>query len=120
MNPKIIVLGNEFIDEDSLARKICDKILDFEIIKVRDSFELMEELWKNEKKIILDVVENLKEPREITLDELNTGKIISAHDFDAGFVFRLFGEQVKIIGIPQTGDENLILEKVKIILSGYE
>jgi Ni,Fe-hydrogenase maturation factor len=118
---KILCLGNEFIVEDSLAKKIArelEKELDgFEFININDSFQLIEYL--KEEIIILDVVEGLKEVKVIKIDDLESGSIMNAHDFDAGFFLKLIGdnEKVKIIGIPMVAkNEKEIIGKVKEML----
>ncbi len=108
---KIIVLGNEFIEEDSLAKKIFS---DREkVIFVNDSFQLMEEVKGEDEIVIIDVVSNLKEMKVIGIDDLASGSILSAHDFDAGMVLKLLKPDVKIIGIPIGMDEKEAREKVK-------
>ena len=115
---KILTLGNEFISQDSLAKKIGEKLKkDFEIINIKDSFQLMTELNKAQDCIILDVVKDLFEARVIKVEELKNDSIISAHDFDAGIVIKLIGKDVKIIGIPMSGDEEEIEKGVKSLLN---
>ena len=110
---KILCLGNEFLEIDSFAKKVGELLSsDFEVINVKDSFQLMGFL--NEKKdfVIVDVVQHLDSVKEISLDDLRTDSILSAHDFDAGYVLKLIGSDVKIIGIPVAGDIDKIGEEV--------
>jgi Ni,Fe-hydrogenase maturation factor len=112
MISKIICLGNEFILGDSLAKRVGELLNDFEVVNVRDSFQLMTLLKETEDPVVLDVVQRLKEPRLIRVDELRNDSILSAHDFDAGYAIKLVGKDVKIIGIPTQGDVLAVKEKV--------
>jgi len=107
---KILCLGNEFIEEDSFAKEIGKKLIKkgFNVVDIKDSFQLMEELKKDEESFILDIVQNLQDVRLIDIADLERNKIMTAHDFDAGFVLKLIGEDkdIKIIGIPMKGEEN--------------
>lgn len=129
---KILCLGNEFIKEDSLAKKIASQLskeLDegkFEFININDSFQLMEhikDMGEDEKIILLDVVWNLKEPAILSIQDLKPESITNAHDFDAGFFLQLLAgenenlkKRIKIIGIPMEGSEEEIKEGVKRVL----
>lgn len=120
MNNKIICLGNEFIEEDSLAKKIGFELNleGYEIINIKDSFQLMDLLSQEDCNfVILDVVKDLKEVRKLEIDEISNNQIITAHDFDAGFVLKLFKNlKVRIIGIPPAGDMNCVKNSVKALL----
>ncbi|MDH3353129.1 MAG: hypothetical protein OEL87_01660 [Nanoarchaeota archaeon] len=107
---KIVCLGNEFVEEDSFAKKIGEMLKDgFPIVNIKDSFELMEIVSSGEPFIILDVVQGLDEVKKLRVEDLRGDAIVSAHDFDAVYVLKLMGEGVRIIGIPMSGD----LEKVR-------
>jgi len=119
MKTKILCLGNEFIKEDSFAKKIGEELAKegFEVINVNDSFQLMGLLKENNDVIILDVILGLSEVRNIGIHELANNKIMTAHDFDASFVLKLFeGKDIKIIGVPMNGELNEIKEIIKKIL----
>jgi len=119
---KILSLGNEFLKEDSLAKEVGKELIkeNYNILNIKDSFQLMQELNSSDSIIILDVVEKLNEVKILLLEELKHNKIISAHDFDAGFVLKLFKDKkIKIIGIPMTGSIKKIKESVKNILNDY-
>ena len=120
MDFKIFCLGNEFIKEDSLAKKVGEELGDkFDVFMIKDSFQLMEGLSgkfakEGEEIIVLDVVENLNNVRLLDVEDLRVDSILSAHDFDAGFVLKLLrGRNIKIIGIPQSGDFYEIVRQVK-------
>ena len=120
---KILCLGNEFIKRDSLAKKIGWKLKeqgDFEIININDSFQLMDILKPkskgNEDFIILDVVKGLMAVIELKVDDLRQDSILTAHDFDAGYVLKLLKKEIKIIGIPMYGDEDKVLREVRWLL----
>lgn len=127
---RIVCLGNEFIEGDSLAKKVGEELVKegFDVLNIKDSFELMGILASqgeavsdgrkaDDEIIILDVVEGLDEVREIGVEDLRVDSIVSAHDFDAGFVLRLLGERVGIIGMPRDGDAGGVLEKVLKIIT---
>lgn len=116
---KLIVLGNEFVKRDSLAKEIADSIRELDFVHVKDSFELMEIVKEKERFIVLDVVEGLNEVKELTIDDLEVGGIVSAHDFDASFVFKLLKPDLKIIGIPMRGNLEKIMMDVRVFLSKF-
>lgn len=116
MKVKILCLGNEFIEEDSFAKKISSELKkdNHDIIDIKDSFQLMEELNKTNDFIILDVVENIKDVQILSISDLKNIKIMTTHDFDAGFILKLFeGKNIKIIGLPIKEDVDIIREKIK-------
>jgi Ni,Fe-hydrogenase maturation factor len=110
----ILVLGNEFIEEDSLAKKVAKGIDGVKF--VNDSFALMEELRDEKDVVIIDVVSNIKEVSLIGIEDLASGSILSAHDFDAGMVLKLLRPDVKIIGIPMRMNEEEAREKVRVMV----
>ena len=125
---KIVCLGNEFVAGDSLAKEVGELLMKegFGVVNVKDSFELMAILSdestsghdSGEPKdfVILDVVRGLDCVKEIEVKDLRVDSILSAHDFDAGFVLGLLGEGVRIVGIPMEGDVLLVKnEVVKLI-----
>jgi len=111
---KILCLGNEFIKEDSLAKKIASELNEFDFINIKDSFQLIEYFNKHnqEEIIILDVVEDILNVRELSIEDLKLNSILSAHDFDASFFIQLLEPKIRIIGIPQEGDIEIIKENV--------
>lgn len=112
---KVYCFGNEFIKQDSLAKKLADeiKIKGVEFVKA-DSLEGI-----GGDIVILDVVKGIKDV--ILLDDIEKIKEfhpISAHDFDIGTELKLrkaIGDigKVIIIGIPMKGNIAEIKEKVK-------
>lgn len=122
MAAKVLLLGNEFIKEDSLAKKIGNELgkemPELEFINVNDSFGLIKHLQAGEKLVVIDVVDRLNEVREISVADLSSERITNAHDFDAGFFLRLLGDEgkIRIIGIPIKGDTIRIKDGVKKLL----
>lgn len=121
MKNKILCLGNEFIEEDSFALKVAEQLLkelpEIQFINVKDSFQLMEFLNVYDDVVVLDVVSGLKEVKILGVDDLQENKIMTAHDFDAAFVMRLFeNKSLRIIGIPMKGNINATKESVKKLL----
>ena len=110
---KIVCLGNEFVEEDCFAKEVGEMLKgDFEVVNVRDSFELMGIISEvggrrsevGEGFVILDVVEGLSEVVRLKVEDLRADGIVSAHDFDAVYVLKLMDADVRIIGIPMSGD----------------
>ena len=115
---KLITLGNEFIEDDSLAKKVGDLLKkDFQIIPIKDSFQLMTTLNETENPVILDVVQDLQKPKIIPTEKLRNDSILSAHDFDAGYAIKIVDKPVKIIGIPMQGNPDDIKQKVLNLLN---
>jgi Ni,Fe-hydrogenase maturation factor len=123
----LLAFGNPYLKEDNLALELADilikeKIKGIEIVKCISPEEVMDYL--NKDFYILDVVKDLKEVRMIDdIDKLQSGKMVSLHDFDLGFFLKLMKEtgkidKVKIICIPQEGDVEKIKEEVIKILIG--
>jgi Ni,Fe-hydrogenase maturation factor len=115
---KVVCLGNEFIQGDSLAVQVGERLKGegFEVLHVKDSFQLMGILSEEEDFVILDVVKGLKEVCLIKVEDLEVGGIRSAHDFDASYVLRLMGEDVRIVGLPMEGDLERVFDKVLKII----
>jgi len=121
---KIYCFGNEFLENDSLAKELADEIVlpDIKFIKCNSP----EEIFLEEENItILDVVENINKVILIEdIDQLKDNHISTLHDFDLSFFLRLkkeIGEinDVKIIGIPMKGNKKKIkletISKIKQI-----
>lgn len=117
---QVYCFGNEFVEGDSLAKQIADKlkIEGFEFIKC-DSPDI---LLDKKDILIMDVVKGIKKPIVIEdINQLKEKRLCSLHDFDLGFFLQLLNEigklgKIKIIGIPQEGNEEEIIEKIKEIL----
>ncbi len=111
---KIVCLGNEFIEGDGFAKEVGAMLADeFEVVNIKDSFELMNIVSSGEDFIILDVVQGLDCVKKLRVDDLRAEGIVSAHDFDAVYVLKLLGEEVGIVGIPMRGDAGEIVELVR-------
>jgi Ni,Fe-hydrogenase maturation factor len=114
---KIYCFGNEFLENDSLAKTISDEIVlpGVDFIKCNSPEEIF---FQEEKIIILDVVEKINDVVLIQdLDTLKDNKIKSLHDFDLSFFLKLMKEMKKIkdmiiIGIPIQGNKETIKEQV--------
>jgi Ni,Fe-hydrogenase maturation factor len=113
MKLKIVCLGNEFVEGDSFAKEIGVLLSDeFEIVNVKDSFELMGIVSSGEPFVILDVVRGLENVRELEVGDLRVDSLKSAHDFDAAYILKLMGVSPRIIGIPMSGDALKIGDEV--------
>lgn len=115
---KIHCLGNEFLECDSIAKKIADSLVipGIEFVKT-DSLEGI----KGDI-VILDAAEGIKKTMIITdLDKIQTIYPVSAHDFDLGTELKLrkaMGEmgKVTIIAVPMNGNEEKIKEEIQKLI----
>jgi Ni,Fe-hydrogenase maturation factor len=116
---KILVLGNEFIEGDSFAKKVGGLLeKDFDVVAIKDSFQLMGIFEEKEEFILLDVVQGLEKVCFVRPEDLREDAIMSAHDFDVGYVLKLLEKDVRIVGIPMGGDlEGVAGEVVSLIES---
>ena len=117
----LYVFGNEFLEDDKLARNVSFHLKDsFKIIHCTSPDELMEA--EDAEIIILDVVKGIE--KTIIINDpaqIKTRSLISLHDFDLGFFLNLMKEmgikkKVKIIGIPAEGNTELIASEVKLCI----
>ena len=118
INMKVYCFGNEFVKDDALAKEIVNDISlpNVQFIKTDRPEVILEE---KDKIVILDVVKGIKELTIITdIDSLKDRNIVSLHDFDLGFFLKLMKtagtiKDVHIIGLPISGDKQLLTEQVK-------
>lgn len=119
---KILVFGNPIIKKDALAVNLIPELKKlFPEIQFTE-FDPTENLHREKNPIILDVVEGLKEPRIISLQELKTNKIYSMHDCDLAYNLMLLkklnlAKNVTIIGIPTKGNKKEIIRKLSKLIS---
>ena len=119
---KVYCFGNEFLKEDSLAKEFADELLidGVEFVKCSSPEEVFEE--DNEKIVILDVVGGVDEVILIdNLSQLQTGNMVSLHDFDLAYFLKLMRrmgtlKEINIIGIPMEGDKDKIKEGITNII----
>jgi Ni,Fe-hydrogenase maturation factor len=113
---KLYVFGNEYLQEDSLARIVSNHLHNVELVHCRSPEDLLD---VDGEIVILDVVKGITKTIIITdVNQLKTRNIISLHDFDLGFFLKLMesiGEKktIKIIGIPMIGDSKIIALEVE-------
>jgi len=110
----LYVFGNEFLAEDSFAHEVS-KHLHANIIPCSSPDTLLD---VEGDITILDVVKDIHEPMLLRPNQIKTRNIVSLHDFDVGFFLNLMKElgneqNIKIIGIPQEGNAEIIANKVK-------
>ncbi len=119
MEKKIIhVLGNEFLEQDSLALKIADKL------KIKNigfkKINTFDDLMKTHP-IIMDVCKGIDKAVLITdVDDFVSRRTSTVHDMDFGFFLKLnqsLGniKDIKIIAIPQENYEGIEQDIKKII-----
>lgn len=110
---KILCFGNEFVEEDSLAKNLADELVVDGVDFVKcDSFDGI-----SGDVVILDVVKGIDDVRLIPLGKIKDFHPVSMHDFDLGTELKLrksIGEinNVKIIGIPMQGDKEIIKQGI--------
>ena len=120
---KIYCFGNEFWKADSIVKRLVDDIVKcadvngIEFIKCNGP----DDLGAEKDLIIMDVVKGID--KVMIIDDINQLKdfdlsnCAGCHDIDLGYWLKLrreIGEldSVKIIGVPELGNLNLIKEKV--------
>lgn len=117
---KIYCLGNEFVKNDSIAKKLADSlsIPGIEFVKT-DSLEGI----KGDI-ILMDAATGIKKTMIITdLDKIQNIYSVSAHDFDLGTELKLrkaTGEigKITIIAVPMNGNEEEIKEEIQKAIKG--
>ncbi|MBW3017473.1 hypothetical protein KY316_03795 [Candidatus Woesearchaeota archaeon] len=115
---KILVFGNEFLENDSMAKKLADEVGSEKFVKC----DRVEDILKYKDFVIMDVVEGIDKVMVIDdVDRLKASKLVSLHDFDLGFFLKLLKEtgkldKVKIIGIPMKGNLHEIKKQVMALL----
>ena len=113
---KVLCFGNEFWRSDSLAKQIGDE-MGFEMCD--NPADILK--YADDEVVIIDVVKDLKEVKELSIDLLKTSPSVSAHDFDLCFYLKLMEgvgrvKDIRIIGIPMFGDKEEIKKKIKKII----
>ncbi|NQV08493.1 hypothetical protein HQ529_01425 [Candidatus Woesearchaeota archaeon] len=117
---KILVFGNPELENDSLAMQIADEIDGFEFIKCNNPDDIL--LYSDEDFYIMDVVKGIKDVTIIDdLSVLKHSNFVSLHDFDLGYFLKLLEKlgrlkKIKIIGLPQFGSEEIIIEQFHKLL----
>ncbi|RMF54547.1 hypothetical protein D6745_04995 [Candidatus Woesearchaeota archaeon] len=117
---KLYVFGNEFLKDDSFALRVAEGLSGVDVVHCRRPDELMDE---EGELLILDVIKGTDNIRIIKdIDEIKTRNLVSMHDFDLGFFLSLMKElgspkKIKIIGIPEKGEEKEICKKVEQIIN---
>ncbi len=113
---KIFVFGNEYFEDDCVAKELAKKIAnsDFEFILAETPNEILN---SNSELIILDVVKGIQEVKLIEkIDDLVLANTLTCHDLDLGFYLKLMQEtgqikSVKIIGLPYGNNDYEYLKK---------
>ena len=115
---KVFCFGNEFLENDSLAKEIADELVidDVEFIKC----DSPDEIFLEEGRIvILDVVEGIDDVMLIEdINKLSDDGISSLHDFDLRYFLKLKDkigqiDNIKIIRIPMKGDKEELKKKIE-------
>lgn len=120
---KVLVFGNPLIEKDALVLRILPelrkKFQDVEFYEVDPT----EDLGKYGKDlVILDAVANLDKVMLIdSIEQLETNRIYSMHDFDLGYNLKILKklgliESVKIIGVPFGMNEEEVVREIEKIL----
>ena len=123
----ILVFGNEFVESDSLAKKVADslKVEGFDFRKCDRIEDLMafREGHPTEEIVILDVVKGIREPIVIEdASQLKARGSVTLHDLDLSFFLQLLtvtGQlgKLRIIGLPMQGDIEKLKNKVAGLLT---
>lgn len=119
---RILVFGNPYLEYDSLAVKIANKLKDkADFVICTSPEQIMEEQFD----YIMDSVEGIDEIKVFdNLKLLNPHRMFSLHDFDVTFFLGLMEklgrvDKVKIIGIPIGYDKEKAKNKVKELITGH-
>lgn len=124
MIKKVSVFGNPLVDKDSLPLKILPKLkkkfpdIDFVIEDPTETLDPPRGEWW-----ILDSVEGINDVTVLDdLSKLDFTNRVSVHDYDLSFDLKLLQKLGKlgrfnIIAIPITMNEDLVLNKLKTVLS---
>lgn len=122
---KVLVFGNPYLKEDSLAVKVGEKLglKGITLINCTKPEDLLD--YELENSIILDVAAGID---KVTLfndtDSLEFSVIFSLHDFDLGFFLKILKEagklgKVNIVGVPKEYDEEKALKEVREMIEGF-
>ena len=119
----VYLVGNLLVEEDAGPVKMKpDLEAAFPKVEFRE-FDPTEDLPEDsEDLIIIDTVQGIKEPRVFTdIDDFQTVKPYSMHDFDLGWQLKLYKKlrminKVTIIGIPMRYDKKSVIKKIKTVL----
>jgi len=121
---KILIFGNPLLENDSLPIKLIPQLkkqfpdIDFEEV---DPTEGLEKYGKN--LTIIDTVEGIEKITIINnMEQLQTNKLFSMHDFDLAYNLKILKklgmiESIKIIGIPMDINEENAIEEISKILA---
>jgi hypothetical protein len=121
MKKVLLCFGNEFLENDRLAKDIGKEIRNVEV-KLLDSPEQIMDYLGN-KIYILDVVKGIKKITVIRdTDSLKERNISTLHDLDLGFFLKVIGALEKkmdltIIGLPMKYDLLKACEEIQKIMS---
>ena len=119
MKTIVLCFGNEFIKEDALAKEIVDEIkLENVEFKKCNAVDEVFSYKDYENVLVLDVVRNANKVIFFDdIDKLQAHDMYSLHDFDLSFFLKLMKnigkiKNIKIIGIPQKGNKELIKAEI--------
>lgn len=115
---KIFVFGSEIVENDRLAFKVADKILEMcdkggakdqvQIVKCTDPEEMLalpKAELEGQDVAVLDVAKGIQNVQPLMIDDLQPKGIFTIHDFNLGMYLKLLqatGEvrNIRIVGIP--------------------
>ncbi len=117
---KILVFGNPYLKEDSLAAEIA-KELELENVEWRVTDNL-NDLLEEDYSAILDVAYGI--PRVVILNDLKKlreHRLVSLHDYDVAYFLKLMKAmgkiyRVKIIAIPVGYDKRKASDEIKVLI----
>ena len=119
---KIYILGNPLVAADSLPLKLLPKLRtalpDFEFIETDPTENFIPEA----NSIIIDTVLGISKVTKFnSIDEFETFRSVTAHDYDLSLHLQLLKKlgklnSVVIIGIPAKGDLAMIFRRIKQLI----
>lgn len=124
MKTIIYLVGNPLVEEDAMPLKLGPQLSEaFPDIEFRE-FDPTENLPEDsEELLIIDTILGIKEPMIFNdIDDFSSQKTYSMHDFDLGWVLKLYKKlnmikKIKIIGVPPEGDMEAVFESVKDLIN---
>jgi Ni,Fe-hydrogenase maturation factor len=119
----VLVFGNPLLAEDSLPLQFLPELRknlpDIEFKEI-DPTEGLEKQGRD--LVIIDSVEGIEEVIEITsIDQLQTTRVFSMHDFDLSYNLKILKklgmiDSIRIVGIPMQISRETALAQIQLIL----
>lgn len=113
---ELYVFGNEYLAQDSMARRVAAHLHDVDIRHCRSPDDLLD---AGDTITILDVAQDTDRVRTLTdVSALKTRNLVSLHDFDLAYFLNLLEaignhKNILIIAVPATGEPERLARDVE-------